>query len=258
MKKAGIVVAAMLVVALSLLALACGRPSETGSAISIGEEDYISIFNRVDELFVGDLDDTVSLRDLKDVYSGKEIIGLGTTLREYNGEICFVDGSCYWADPTQNGKVVELDWKKDNLPFCAIAVVDVEKGLKFEGVEGDIHYWVASKTRELGIKLAAVKVEGIFSDVNLSIARTLPKEAGDELENMFLTIDQKGEWTFVGFYAECEEEQSILSVVGYPVHLHGKIRDDKFGGHLQRAVSVYSDVTIFPLDGYTLTNRLPQ
>jgi alpha-acetolactate decarboxylase len=260
MKRAGIVAIALMI-ALSLLSPACGRPAEPaepGITPPVGEEEYISIFNRVDELLMGDLSDTVSLGDLRDAYSGKEIIGLGTTLREYNGEIFFMDGSCYWADPVQNGRVVELDWRKDNLPFCAITVVDVGRGLNFEGVEGNIHSWVTLKARELGIKLAAVKIEGIFSDVNLSIARTLPKEAGDELENAYSTIGEKGEWTFVGFYAEGEDEQNILSVAGHPVHLHGKIKDSRFGGHLQWATSVYSNVKIFPLDGYILTNRLPQ
>lgn len=221
----------MTIILLLLSPLACQGPIANIATIPIGDEEYILIFNRVDELLNADLDDAVQLVELKESYSGKEIIGLGTTLREHSGEILFLSGDCYWADPTNNGKVTKLDWALEELPFCAISRVDVEDCLRFTEVEGDVHQWIESRMKELGIRLAAIRIEGTFDEVNLSIAYSLPQEVEGKLENIFVT---------------CDEEDD-----------YGKTKGNDLGGHLQEGNSVDSEVTIFPIDEYILRNRLP-
>ena len=257
MRKTRIAIIGLLVLVWLSLPAGCYRPADSGLTIPCPDEEYISIFNRVDELLMGDLNDTVSLEDLRGRYSAKEIAGLGTTSREHAGEILFLSGSCYWADPSSNGQVTELGWTEEELPFCAIARVDSEDCLAFAGVTGDIHQWVQDKAEELGVSLAAVKGKGNFGDVHLSIADRLPESATEKLESVLVTVNEEGEWELVGFYAQGEENQRLLSVPGHPVHLHGKTLEDNYGGHIQRAKSIASEVAIYPIDQYLLINRVP-
>jgi len=257
MRKARVSIAGLFVLLCLLLPAGCYQSADTAVIIPGVDEDYVSIFNRVDELLMGDLDDTVSLEELSGQYSGREIIGLGTTLREHAGEIFFLSESCYWADPTSNGRVMKLDWIEEELPFCAITGVDIEDYLVFTGVTGDIHQWIERKIEELGIPLAAVKVKGRFADVHLSIADRLPENASEKLESVLITVNEEREWEFVGFYAQGEENQKLLSVPGHPVHLHGKTLENDYGGHVQKANSIASEVAIYPVDQYVLRNKVP-
>ena len=257
MRKAQIAIASLVVLLWLFLPAACYPLANTVVTIPSVDEEHVSIFNRVDELLMGDLDDTVSLEELSGQYSGKEIIGLGTTLREHAGEIFFLSGSCYWADPTHNGQVMKLGWVEEELPFCAITRVDSEDCLVFTGATGDIHQWVEDKAEELGVSLAAVKVKGRFTDVHLSIADRLPKNANEKLESALIAVNEEREWEFVGFYAQGEENQKLLSVPGHPVHLHGKTLENDYGGHVQKANSIASQVAIYAIDEYVLRNRVP-
>ena len=256
MRRAHIAIACLFVLTWLLLPTGCQQLADTTVTIPSADEEYVTIFNRVDELLMGDLDDTVSLRDLEGQYSGRDIMGLGTTLREHNGEIFFMSGSCYWADPTENGQVMKLGWIEEELPFCAITVIHNEDCLVFTGVTGNIHQWIEAKAEELRIPLAAVKVEGRFSDVHLSIADRLPTNSSEKLESILVTVSEEREWEFVGFYALGEEDQKLLSVPGHPVHLHGKTLDNSYGGHLQKADSIASEVAICPIGVYVLRNKV--
>jgi len=256
MKKAYIASVSLIILIWLFLPAGCQELAKTDGIVPLTDEEHISIFNRVDELLMGDLNDTVLLKELEGQYSRGEIIGLGTTLREHSGEIFFFSGNCYWADPTNNGQVTKLDWIEERLPFCAIAKVDTENCLVSAGVTGDIHQWIERRMEELGVPLAAVEVEGEFTDIHLSIADRLPENPGEKLKSMLINVNEEREWKFVGFYARDEENQKLLSIPGHPVHLHGKTLDNNCGGHLQKANSIASEVAIYPIDQYILKNKV--
>ena len=257
MRKTRIAIIGLLVLICLCLPAGCYQSANTVATLPSVDEEYVSIFNRVDELLMGDLNDTVSLEELSGQYLRKEIIGLGTTLREHAGEIFFLSGSCYWADPTNNGRITKLGWIEEELPFCAITRVDSEDCLVFIGATGDIHQWIEHKAQELGVSLAAVKAKGEFTDVHLSIADRLPENPSEKLESVLVTVNEERGWEFVGFYAQGEENQKLLSVPGHPVHLHGKTLENNYGGHIKKANSIASEVSIYVIDEYVLRNRVP-
>lgn len=232
----------------------CKPPAGARVCLPQSDKEYILIFNCVDELLAGDLADTVSLKDLAGQYSGEDIVGLGTTLRQHSGELIFMSGKCYWADPTGEGKVTAIDWTAEELPFCAITKIYREDALVFPGVTGDIHEWLEKKLVQLGIPLAAVKANGKFADVDLSIADKLPTNPSEKLESALITVSGEQEWQMVGFYALMSDDQAIMSLPDSPVHLHGKTVDSSHGGHIKKADSTSATVTIYPLKQYILKN----
>jgi alpha-acetolactate decarboxylase len=235
----------------------CTPPAGTGACLPQADKEYILIFNCVDELLTGDLADTISLNDLARQYSGEDIVGLGTTSRQHSGELLFMSGKCYWADPTSDGKVTEIDWTAEELPFCAVTRVSSEDALVFTGITGDIYEWLGKKLVELGIPLAAIKVNGKFIDVDLSIADRLPTNSSEKLKSTLVTIGEEQEWQMVGFYALMSDDQAIVTVPESPVHLHGKTLDNSHGGHMKKANSVSSTVIIYPIRQFILRNRVP-
>jgi alpha-acetolactate decarboxylase len=236
---------------------ACMPYAETAAYLPQTDKDYILIFNCVDELLTGDLADTVSLSDLAGRYSGQDIIGLGTTLRKHSGELLFMSGDCYWADPASDGKVTQLDWTDEKLPFCAITSVADKDALVFTGITGDIHEWLGNKLMELGIPLVAIKVNGEFVDVDLSIADQLPKNPSEKLNSTLITVSEEQEWQMAGFYALKSDDQAIITVPESPVHLHGRTLDNSHGGHIKKTDSISSTVTIYPITQFVLYNRVP-
>jgi alpha-acetolactate decarboxylase len=252
----GLVISLLLAVS-SFGLLSCGPSVESGVYIPAADNQYILVFNCVDELLTGDLTDTVSLSDLAGQYAGKDIVGLGTTLRQHSGELLFVSGKCYWADPTSEGKVTEIKWTAEKLPFCAITRLSSEDALVFNGVTGDIHEWLENKLLELGIPLAAIKVNGNFSDVDLSIADELPANPAETLKSTLVTVKAEQKWQMVGFYTSNKDDQAIITVPDSPVHLHGKTSDNSHGGHIKKANSISSTVTIYPIREIILRNRVP-
>jgi alpha-acetolactate decarboxylase len=236
----------------------CKPAVETSLCLPQTDKEYILIFNCVDELLTGDLADTVSLNDLARQYSGRDIVGLGTTLRQHSGELLFMSGKCYWADPTNEGKVTEIDWATaEKLPFCAITRVGGEDALVFTEVTGDIHEWLVDKLVELGIPLAAVKIDGEFIDIDISIADKLPTNPSEKLKSTLVTIGEEQEWQMAGFYALASDDQAVITVPESPVHLHGKTLDNSHGGHVKKANSISSMVTIYPIKQFILNNRVP-
>jgi alpha-acetolactate decarboxylase len=256
-KEISLGLAAGLFLAVGLFAsIGCKPPAGTDAYLPQTDKEYILIFNCVDELLASDLTDTVSLSDLAGRYSGQDIIGLGTTLRQHSGELIFISGNCYWADPTSDGKVTRLDWTDEKLPFCAITSVASKDALVFTGITGDIHEWSGNKLMELGIPLAAIKVNGKFIDVDLSIADSLPTNPSEKLKSALITVSEEQEWQMVGFYALKSDDQTIITLPESPVHLHGKTLDNSHGGHVKKADSVSSEVTIYPVKQFVLYNRV--
>jgi alpha-acetolactate decarboxylase len=236
----------------------CKLPTGTGTCLPQADKEYILIFNCVDELLTGDLADTVSLNDLAGQYAGQDIVGLGTTSREHGGELIFVSGKCYWANPANDGRVSEIDWTAaEKLPFCAITRVDDEDALVFIGITGDIHEWLGKKLAELGIPLAAIRVNGEFVDVELSIAGRLPTNPSEQLKSTLVTVSDEQEWQMVGFCALESDDQAIISVPESPIHLHGKTPDNSHGGHIKKASSISSTISIYPIKQFILSNRVP-
>jgi len=238
-------------------AAGCKPNTETGPCLPQADKEYVVIFNCVDELLTGDLGDTVSLNALAAQYSRRDMVGLGTTSRQHSGELMFIYGKCYWADPTYDGRVTEIAWTADEeLPFCAIARVSDKDALVFTGINGDIHEWLERKLVELSIPLAAIKINGSFINVDLSIADKLPANSSEELKSTLVTVSQAQEWQMVGFYALSSDDQALITVPGSPVHLHGKTLDDSHGGHVKKANSLSSTVTIYPIEQFILRNRV--
>jgi len=246
-----------LIVASIFGAIGCKPPNNTSVCLPETDKEYILIFNCIDELLTGDLEDTVTLADLAAQYKGQDIIGLGTTLRPHSGELLFLSGNCYWADPLNEGKTTQIDWTAEKLPFCAITQVSDKEALVFNGVTGDIHEWLVSKLLDIGAPLAVIEINGKFSDVDLSIADRLPLDPGETLKSALVTVSQEGEWQMVGFYARRDVDQAIISVPESPVHLHGKTADNSHGGHIKKANAVSSTVTIYPIKQFILRNRVP-
>ena len=244
---------------LSLFGTVGCKPS-SGAGVCLPETDkqYVLIYNCVDELLTGDLTDTVTLNDLAAPCSGKDIIGLGTTSRTHGGELLFISGKCYWSDPTDEGKMTELNWASDErLPFCAITQVGSENALVFTGITGDVHTWLISKLTELSVPLAAIQIEGKFTNVDLSIADRLPRNPQEKLQATLLTVSEEEDWEMGGFYALRSDDQAIISVEESPVHIHGRTTDDSHGGHIKHANSVSSTITIYPVRQFILVNRVP-
>jgi len=239
-------------------AVGCKPNTETGPCLPQADKEYVLICNCVDELLTGDLTDTVSLNALAAQYSRRDMVGLGTTSRQHSGELMFMYGKCYWADPTHDGKVIEIDWTADEeLPFCAIASVSDKDALVFTGINGDIHECLEKKLVELRIPLAAIKINGSFINVDLSIADKLPTNSSEELKSTLVIVSQAQEWQMVGFYALSSDDQALITVPGSPVHLHGKTLDDSHGGHVKKANSLSSTITIYPIEQFILRNRVP-
>ena len=239
-------------------AAGCKPNTEAGPCLPQADKEYVLIFNCVDELLTGDLTDTVSLNALAAQYSRRDMVGLGTTSRQHSGELMFIYGKCYWADPRRDGMVTEIAWTAaDEIPFCAIARISDKDALVFTGINGDIHEWLQNKLVELGIPLAAIKVNGMFINVDLSIADKLPANPSEELKSTLVTVGKAQEWQMVGFYALSSDEQALITVPGSPVHLHGKTLDDSNGGHVKKANSLSSTVTICPIKQFILINRVP-
>jgi len=256
MNKACVATVSLFVFLALILPAGCSPQTGGSGSVPIENEEYICVFNRVDELLMGDLADTVSLKGLESGYKGKEIVGLGTTSREHCGEIIFSSGNCYWADPTNQGRIAELSWAEEELPFCAVVRVDEVSGRTFSGASGDLHTYVESKAKDLGVPLAAVIAKGKFDRVTFSVADKLPTNPSEKVDNVIVQVNEGQEWEFVGFYALQEEDQKLISTGGHPVHLHGRTPDGSHGGHLQQANAVVSEVRIYPIDQYILKNRV--
>jgi len=257
--RIGLGLAISLLLAASIFgATGCKPSTGTGVYVPQTDKEYILIFNCVDELLTGNLEDAVKPSDLAPQYEGQNIIGLGTTLRPHSGELLFISGNCYWADPTNQGRITEVSWKSSEwLPFCAITKVSDKYALIFTGVTDDIHGWLVNKLLELDIPLAAIKVSGRFSNVDLSIADILPSNPSESLKSTLVTVSEEGEWQMAGFYASRSDDQAVISVPESPVHVHGKTVDSSYGGHIKKANSVSATVTIYPIKQFILSNRVP-
>ena len=213
------------------------------------------VYNRVDELLEGDLDDTVSVAAVRRRLKN-DSIGLGTTSRSDNGEVVIVGKSIFWIDP-EGASVREITDPGETLPFCAVAYIP-SSARRFELSGGDLKEMVLARCRDTGEGLLALKIAGEFYDVKVSVAKTIPRSGFDfEDPGNCLAYFTEGEadWVMVGFYAASAEDQRILSVEGHPVHIHGVNDDRSFGGHIQKAKVKNAVLFTHTITTLTLMNK---
>jgi alpha-acetolactate decarboxylase len=213
------------------------------------------VYNRVDELLAGDLGDTVRLSSLVRRLR-RDSVGIGTTSRAENGEVFILGESVFWIDPEEAG-VHKLEDPRETLPFCAVAEVPTSAG-SFELSGGELMESVLARCAGTGEGLLALKITGEFGEVEVSVARTIPREGFDfDDPGRCLAFFTEGaaSWTMVGFYAAAPEDQRILSVEGHPVHLHGVAGGGSFGGHIQRAEVKKATVSFEPVDRLDISNK---
>jgi len=229
------------------LVLSCARTAEQpGTAY---------VYNRVDELLAGDLDDTVSVADVRRRLRD-DSVGLGTTSMSANGEVVITGKAIFWVDP-EDASVREITDPGETLPFCAVAYVP-SSASRFELSGGDLKEMVLARCRETGDGLLALKIVGEFDDVKVSVAKTIPR-SGFDFENpgkcLAYFTEGEADWVMVGFYAASAENQRILSVEGHPVHIHGVNGDRSFGGHIQKAKVKKAVLFTQPITTLNLANK---
>jgi hypothetical protein len=137
-------------------------------------------------------------------------------------------------------------------------MIDEASGQTYEGLSGDLHTFVERKAKELEIPLAAVKIEGKFSNVSLSVADKLPTNPSEKLKGVTVPVGEERQWEFVGFYVLRGGEQELISIEEHPVHIHGMTPDGSHGGHLVQANAVDAEVTIYLIGQYVLRNKMPR
>ncbi|MFQ6062713.1 MAG: acetolactate decarboxylase [Methanosarcinales archaeon] len=256
-KRSEFLILGLVLISLGIIFSGCVK-----NQVSEQQGTTLLVVNKVEDLLAGDLWEYRSLDDLAPLISKAEILGLGTTSREHNGEILFFTEDskrkCIWADPVSKS-YNNLQWTDEKLPFCAIALLDSRDVYIVKDVTGDIHEKVIDEIKKQGINRAAVRIDGSFDKVKVSIAYHLPKTglaigtvhaASDNFREAHITVEH--EWTMVGFYTNSESEQKIISVKGKPLHLHGIERDGKIGGHIVKANSTSSTIKIYPIKDYKI------
>ena len=229
------------------LVLSCARTADqAGTAY---------VYNRVDELLTGDLDDTVSVAAVRRRL-GEDSVGLGTTSMAENGEVVIACKAIFWVDP-EDASVHEITDPAETLPFCAVAYVP-SSARRFELSGGDLKEMVLARCRETGEGLLALKIIGEFNEVKVSVAKTIPR-SGFDFENpgqcLAYFTEGEADWVMVGFYAASAGDQRILSVEGHPVHIHGVNEDRSFGGHIQKAKVKKAVLFTQPITTLTLMNK---
>ena len=234
-----------------------------------GLRSTLIALNTVDRLVRGDFFHTVSLEevlaDLRGFPPEWPVSGLGTTnWYRRNGEVV-IEGtagapSFMWADPGAGspGRILDLlaerpdpadelttpsmtdDEREPRMPFAAIGVGDPERAQGIEFAAGDdLHAVVQRACDDANIGLAALRIEGVFPSVDYEEASHIPLggAAGfDALGKEHGRADGE-RWLVSGLFAANPTVQNIVSVLGRPVHLHGRSLDSNVGGHIASATS---------------------
>ena len=244
----------------------------------------IIAYNTVERLLLGDyfhfskIDDL--LADLKNFDPDWPVLGIGTTnWYRRNGEtiITGTAGSpqVLWADPNAQplGSIVDLrtqspehveelespyvgeDDRQPQFPFLALGVCDPAQGKSFTLAAGiNLHHWAVETLADENIGLAAIKVQGDFENVKSTAAYHLPLGGakltdGYNQQDIFRFLDlSEGTWSLQGLYAVNPTIQAVLSVPGFPAHLHGYEVNVRRGGHINQAiVRSGAEVTFYPI-----------
>ena len=247
-------------------------------------QSTLIVYNTVSRLLDGDLQHTVSIKDIwKDLYlfpSHWLVVGIGTTnWLKRNGEM-MPDGTTqnlhfWWADPktAPQSHVIDLanptqafgDNIKDmegtitvktdaKFPFLALAVCNPAKVQRYtiENVD-NLHHWLKQKLEGDNIKVAGIQVRGTCNYVKSTDAHYIPEDgldlsAGYVGDKYFFTSEHdEGEWVMNGIYSNDETIVPFISVPSAPVHLHGYEQSHVVGGHVVEAKVQTATVSIYPL-----------
>jgi len=225
--------------------------------------------NTVDRLIRGDFFHTVSLEEvlaeLRAFPPEWPVGGLGTTnWYRRNGEVV-IEGtaaqpSFLWADPGAGapGRIVDLladrpehadelttpsmtdDEREPRMPFAAIGVGDPERAQAIEFAAGDdLHGVVQRACEEANIGLAALRIEGELASADYEEASHIPLGGAASFDALGKEHGHaEGErWRVSGLFAANPTVQNIISVLGRPVHLHGRSVETNVGGHVASATS---------------------
>jgi hypothetical protein len=234
-----------------------------------GFRSTLIALNTVDRLIRGDFFHTVSLeevvRELRGFPPEWPVSGLGTTnWYRRNGEIV-IEGtagepSFLWADPGAGspGRVLDLltdrpehadelttpsmtdDEREPRMPFAAIGVGDPERTQMLEFHTGDdVHTAIQRACENANIGLAAVVIEGELSSADYEDAWHIPMGGAASFEALGKEQGrtERERWRASGLFAANPTVQNIISVLGRPVHLHGRSMDSNVGGHIASASS---------------------
>jgi hypothetical protein len=232
-----------------------------------GHRSTLIALNTVDRLLRGDFFHTVSLEEvlaeLRAFPPEWPVSGLGTTnWYRRNGEIQ-IEGragsaSFLWADPGAGspGRILDLltdrpehadelttpsmtdDEREPRMPFVAIGVGDPERAQKMElDPGGDVHAVIQRACEEANIGLAALKLEGELRTADYEEASHIPLGGVPTFDALGKEHGHaEGErWRVSGLFAANPTVQNIISVLGRPVHLHGRSVDSNVGGHIASA-----------------------
>jgi predicted DNA-binding protein with PD1-like motif len=249
------------VLALAALAAAgCGSSATSAPPL---RESRVLVYNSVADLLAGDLQENTSraaaLAELRGASPNAPLIGLGTTSQTHrNGEIVVLGSAGHpefvWCDPEYPHPVVPAS--REPLPFLALAACDPRQQIQVALRPGeDLHAQVAQIASARSLSLAAVSVTGTFRDVSGTIAYNLRKE-GTPLTQPGVDVTPylqpfqapvSAEWRFAGFYTATAEGQSLVSVPGRSLHLHGFRSDHSLGGHLNAATVGEATASLYPL-----------
>ena len=246
------------------------------------KRSIILAFNTIERLLKGDFFHFSKIEELVQETShfDKEwpVIGLGTTnWYKRNGE-AIVEGIAgspefLWADPENNGKLINLNHEhpdhEENLkspvigpedalpqfPFMAIAMCDPKESQEYSLSAGEkIPKWIENKFLLENLGLAAIHVHGKLDEVKSTAACYIPiggleLSEGYSLKDNFKFIEyQTGDWSMQGLYGINPTIQQVLSVPGHPLHIHGYEINEKRGGHINEAFSTSSTrVTVYPI-----------
>ena len=246
------------------------------------KRSIILAFNTIERLLKGDFFHFSKIEELAQEISSfdKEwpVIGLGTTnWYKRNGE-AIVDGNAenpefLWADPENNGKVINLNHDHPDheeklkspvigpedalpqFPFMAIALCDPKHSEEYTLSAGEnIHEWIEHKFLSDNLGLAAIYVSGKLDEVKSTAACYIPiggleLSEGYSLKDNFKFIEyETGSWRMQGLYGVNPTIQQVLSVPGHPLHLHGYEINEKRGGHINQAISTSTTrVKVYPI-----------
>jgi hypothetical protein len=246
------------------------------------QRSIILAYNTVERLLKGDFFHFSKIEEISQEmeHYNKEwpVIGLGTTnWYKRNGE-AIVEGLAkspefLWADPENNGKIINLNHEhpehEENLkspvigpedtlpqfPFMAVAMCNPKEMQEYSLPAGeDIHAWIEKKLSSENLGLAALHVSGRIDEVKSTAACYIPiggleLNEGYSLKENFKFIEyETGLWNMQGLYGINPTIQQVLSVPGHPLHLHGYDINKMRGGHINQAISTStSKVNIYPI-----------
>ncbi len=226
------------------------------------------VYNSVADLLAGDLWDVTTpakvFADLASVPGSWPLMGVGTTaMVARNGELIsygYADSpELIWADPEFPPTVRTL--VDEPIPFVGVAAGNPASAVVAMAEPGrSIHEQIVELARANHMAFAGIRVSGVFSKVSYSVAHNLLKEgtpltdpAADKAPyQLFFDVEGDTTWEMSGFYAAAANTQSLVSVIGAPVHLHGFESDRARAGHIGAGIVTQAEIRLYPLAAPTV------